>query len=176
MKRAFLLFLINLLTGITGSAQNKADNEYTGIEYLQLKSELCRGWNTWNTNSVLSHVLLPEAISVDFYLKDKSTGKILTEALMGRRGKDAESILPLAHTNDGSYTELEIKWNGIGLKVQSSAVGKNICFLLTPLASNVNGEILVSPHEIWWDRDGKVGIAENQLIYNFPHLGQLAGL
>jgi len=110
MKALILLFLINLFTGITSSAQSKADNEYTGIEYLQLKSELCRGWNTWNTNSVLSHVLLPEAISVDFYLKDKSTGKILTEALMGRRGKDAESILPLAHTNDGSYTELEIKW------------------------------------------------------------------
>ena len=157
-----------LVVCLNGLAQQPVNAEYTGIEYIQLKAELNKGWNTWNTNSVLSHVLLPEAISVDFYLKDKSTGKILTEALMGRRGKDAESILPLAHTNDGSYTELEIKWNGIGLKVQSSAVGKNICFLLTPLASNVNGEILVSPHEIWWDRDGKVGIAENQLIYNLP--------
>ena len=157
-----------LVVCLNGLAQQPVNAEYTGIEYIQLKAELNKGWNTWNTNSVLSHVLLPEAISVDFYLKDKSTGKILTEALMGRRGKDAESILPLAHTNDGSYTELEIKWNGIGLKVQSSAVGKNICFLLTPLASNVNGEILVSPHEIWWDRDGKVSIAENQLIYNLP--------
>jgi len=160
--------LLALVVCLNGLAQQPVNAEYTGIEYIQLKAELNKGWNTWNTNSVLSHVLLPEAISVDFYLKDKSTGKILTEALMGRRGKDAESILPLAHTNDGSYTELEIKWNGIGLKVQSSAVGKNICFLLTPLASNVNGEILVSPHEIWWDRDGKVGIAENQLIYNLP--------
>jgi len=160
--------LLALVVCLNGLAQQPVNAEYTGIEYIQLKAELNKGWNTWNTNSVLSHVLLPEAISVDFYLKDKSTGKILTEALMGRRGKDAESILPLAHTNDGSYTELEIKWNGIGLKVQSSAVGKNICFLLTPLASNVNGEILVSPHEIWWDRDGKVSIAENQLIYNLP--------
>jgi len=109
MKALILLFLFNLLTGLTSSAQNKADNDYTGIEYLKLKSELNRGWNTWNTKSVLSHVLLPEAISVDLYLKDKSTGKILREALMGRRGKEAESILPLAHTNDGSYTELEIK-------------------------------------------------------------------
>jgi len=160
--------LLALVVCLNGLAQQPVNAEYTGIEYIQLKAELNKGWNTWNTNSVLSHVLLPEAISVDFYLKDKSTGKILTEALMGRRGKDAESILPLAHTNDGSYTELEIKWNGIELKVQSSAVGKNICFLLTPIASNANGEILVSPHKNWWDRDGKVSIEDNQLIYDLP--------
>jgi len=168
MKVIIIVVLLSILSNLTSSAQNKAANDYTCIEYIQLKSELCRGWNTWNTNSVLSHVLLPEAISIDFYLKDKSTGKVLKDALMGKRGNEAETILPLSHTNDGSYTELEIKWNGIELKVQSSAVGKNIYFLLTPIASNVNGEILVSPHEIWWERDGKVSIAENQLIYDLP--------
>ena len=66
MKALILLFLINLHTGITSSAQYKSVNEYTGIEYLQLKSELCRGWDIRNTNNVLSHVLLPEAISVDY--------------------------------------------------------------------------------------------------------------
>jgi putative isomerase len=168
MQAIILIVLLSFFIGLTSSAQNKVADDYTGTEYLQLKSELCRGWNTWNTNSVLSHVLLPEAISIDFYLKDKSTGKILREALMGRRGKEAESILPLAHTNDGSYTELEIKWNGIELKIQSSAVGKNICFLFTPLSENVNGEILVSPHEIWWDRDGKADIGDGQLTFELP--------
>lgn len=160
--------LLCFLTGLISSAQNKAANDYTGIEYLQLKSELCRGWNTWNTNSVLSHVLLPEAISVDFYLKDKSTGKVLKEALMGKRGKESENIWPLAHTNNGSYTELDIKWNGIEMKVQSSALGKNICFLLTPVASNVKGEILVCPRKIWWDREGKAGIGKGQLKFELP--------
>ena len=168
MKSITLILLFSFCTGLTSSAQINKDTDYTGIEYLQLKSQLCRGWNTWNTNSVLSHVLLPEAISVDFYLKDKSTGKILKDALMGRRGGDSESILPVAHSNDGSYTELTISWKGIKMKIQSCAHGKDICFLLTPLENNLNGELLISPNKMWWDREGKMSLGKNQLIYDLP--------
>jgi hypothetical protein len=168
MKAIILIVLFSFCTGLTSSAQIKEVTDYKGIEYLQLKSELCRGWNTWNTNSVLSHVLLPEAISVDFYLKDKITGKTLKDALMGRRGGDSEFILPVAHSNDGSYTELTISWKGIKMKIQSCAHGKDICFLLTPLENNLNGELLISPNEMWWDRDGKVSLGKNQLIYDLP--------
>ncbi len=160
--------LFALIACLNSLAQQPGNMEYTGIEYIQLKAELNNGWNTWNTKSVLSHVLLPEAIAVDFYLKDKNTGKILKEALMGRRGEEAETIWPLAHTNDGSYTELDIKWSGIEMKFQSCAQGKNICFQLTPLADNVNGEILLSPQEIWWDRDGKTNVGDDHLIFDLP--------
>lgn len=163
--RIFLLFLFGYLNSWGQQTRNL---EYTGVEYLQLKSELCREWNTWNTKSILSYVLLPEAISVDFYLKDNPSGEILYEALMGRRGAEAETILPLAHTNDGSYTELDISWRGIEMKFQSYARGKNISFLLTPLSHNREGEIMVSPGEIWWDRDGNTGIGESELIFNLP--------
>ena len=161
-----ILFIIFICTDI--HAQQSVDNEYTGVEYIKLKSELARGWNTWNTKSVLSHVLMPEAISVDFLLRDRSSGDILKEALMGRRGKDAESILPLAHTYDGSYTELVIDWKDIELRIQSCADNKDISFLITPLGENSEGEVLISPQEIWWDRDGKVEVAENHLTYDLP--------
>jgi hypothetical protein len=88
MKLNFCLLPLFLLICLNCFSQKEADYEYTGIEYTQLKSELIRGWNTWNTKSVLSHVLLPEAISVDFYLKDKVSGKILKEALKGRSGRN----------------------------------------------------------------------------------------
>jgi len=51
-----------------------------------------------------------------------NNGKELIEALMGKRGKEAESVLPLAHSCDGDYTELMITWNGIKICVQSSRV------------------------------------------------------
>lgn len=149
-------------------AQQPAQVDYTGIEYLQLKSELNKGWNTWNTNSVLSHVLLPEAISVDFYLKDNQTSNILKGALMGRRGDEAETIFPIAHSYDGSYTELDILWSRINLKIQSAADGKDVCFLITPLSNNLNGELLIEPRELWWDRDGEASIADNQLVFDIP--------
>ena len=168
MKSNLHLSLLFLLICLNCFSQKEADYEYTGIEYTQLKSELIRGWNTWNTKSVLSHVLLPEAISVDFYLKDKVSGKILKEALMGKRGETAEMILPRAHSYDGSYTDLSISWNKIKIRVQSCSDNKDISFLITPEGENADGEILVSPKEIWWDRDGKVEVVEGELIFKLP--------
>ena len=168
MKLNFCLLPLFLLICLNCFSQKEADYEYTGIEYTQLKSELIRGWNTWNTKSVLSHVLLPEAISVDFYLKDKVSGKILKEALMGKRGEAAEIILPRAHSYNGSYTDLSISWNNIKIRVQSCSDNKDISFLISPEGENADGEILVSPKEIWWDRDGKVEVVEGELIFKLP--------
>ena len=63
MKVNYLLVLL-LLIFLDSDGQKNINSDYTGIEYTQLKSELDRGWNTRNTNSVLSHVLLPEAIAI----------------------------------------------------------------------------------------------------------------
>ena len=161
------LLLLLLFNFFYSNGQKKIHSEYMGTEYIELKSELARGWNTWNTNSLLSHVLLPEAVAMDFYLKDKD-GKILKDALVGKKGKDAATILPLAHTYDGSYTELVIEWNGIKMRIQSCASGRDITFLLTPLGPNDNGELLVNPDKIWWKRDGKIRVENNQIIFELP--------
>lgn len=168
MKSNIQLILLLFLINFSSYSQVKIDSDYTGIEYAQLKSELAKGWNTWNTNSVLSHVLLPEAISVDFYLNDKSKGKVLKEALIGRRGIESEIVLPMGHSYDGSYTELIVTWNDIKLKIQSTAHNKDICFLLTPQDKNEQGEVLIRPQEIWWDRDGKISVAANQIEFHLP--------
>jgi hypothetical protein len=168
MKLKIQLILLFSFIGFSSYSQVKIDSEYTGIEYVQLKSDIAKGWNTWNTNSVLSHVLLPEAISVNFYLKDNSSGETLKNALIGKRGKESESVLPLAHSFDGSYTELIINWNNIKLKIQSTADNKNISFLLSPEDKNEEGQVLISPQKIWWDRDGKITIGENQILFDLP--------
>ncbi|KAA9036107.1 hypothetical protein FW778_19660 [Ginsengibacter hankyongi] len=167
MKIKIHLLLLLLLNYLDTNAQKKYNSDYTGTEYIQLKSELDRGWNTWNTNSVLSHVLLPEAIAIDFYLKDKN-GAILKEALMGKKGKEAETILPLAHSYDGSYTELIIEWKNIKLRIQSCSRGRDICFLLTPVNMNSNGEVWINPRKIWWKREGNISIDSNQIIFKLP--------
>ncbi len=33
--------------------------------YKDMQSRLARGWNTWNTRSVHSHVLLPEGLAIN---------------------------------------------------------------------------------------------------------------
>ena len=168
MKIKYHIILLLLLTWSGIHARQPVNPEYTGVEYLQLKSELCSGWNTWNTKSVLSHVLLPEAISVDFFLKDMDSGEILKEALMGKRGEGSEIVLPLEHSNDGSYTELIITWHSVKLKVQSCSDHKEVSFLVTPLDVNRKGKVLICPSEIWWDREGKIQLSENQFTFDLP--------
>lgn len=165
--RLFFFILVLLLNCSISNAQKNSNAAYTGTEYIQLKSKLTKGWNTWNTNSVLSHVLLPEAIAINFYLKDKD-GKILKDALVGKMSKDAEKVLPLAHAYDGSYTEIVIEWNGIKLRIQTCSSERDITFLLTPLSANVGDEVLVNPCKIWWKRDGKIHIDSNRIIFDLP--------
>lgn len=166
MKIHCLLF-VTLLLAAESQAQQKQFPDYTGTEYIQLKSQLCRGWNTWNTNSVLSHVLLPEAIAIDFYIKDEK-GAVLKEALMGKKGPEAELIRPVAHSNDGSYTELLITWNGIKLRVQSAASGRDISFLISPVDNNSKGEVLLNPKMIWWKRQGNIRLDKDRIVYDLP--------
>ena len=166
--KANVCTILFVLASVSCSSQKSAEADYTGIEYVQLKSELARGWNTWNTRSVLSHVLLPEGIAVDFMLKDKKTGEVLEEALIGKRGENVESIRPLAHAYDGSYTELEISWHGLDLRIQSCASKNDISFLLTPMGENGGGDVLICPGQKWWDRDGQITLSENQILFDLP--------
>ncbi|MDD4921975.1 MAG: trehalase family glycosidase [Bacteroidales bacterium] len=149
-------------------SQKIAEPAYSGIEYIQLKSELAKGWNTWNTQSVLSQVLLPEGIAVNLYLKDKTSNKVLEGALIGRRGSDAESIVPLAHSYNGNYTDLIITWSGLKIRVQSCTKNKEIHILLSPLGENPNGVVLVKPEKIWWNREGTVQVSKEQILFDLP--------
>lgn len=167
MKRISILLII-LQVSINGYSQKNNDSYYSGIEYIRIKSEIAEGWNTWNTRSITSFVLLPEAVSVDFCIKNKSNNEILSKVLIGRRGENAESVLPLGHATDGSYIDFIVSWRNIEIRFQSCKVERDIYFLISPLAGNSDGEIQIKPGEMWWDRDGKVMTGKNKLIYNLP--------
>ncbi|MDQ2863356.1 MAG: hypothetical protein M3R50_06875, partial [Bacteroidota bacterium] len=132
-------------------------------KYTNLKKELATGWNTWNTRSVLSHVLLPEGFSINLELKDKASGKFLREALIGRRGEGVETISAGLHSYDGAYTELIIEWQSIKVKIESSASGNDLVILITPLSKSNGDQLLIRP-EILWDRKGTITKNQNGFI------------
>ena len=145
-----LIFLICFLYVPAGAQTNDAKTEYT-----HLKKNLAKGWNTWNTRSVLSHVLLPDCFSINLELIDGKSGKILKEALIGRRGENVEIIRPGLHSYDGSYTELIIEWRGVKLKIESSGKGRDEVILITPLNINKYNEIIIRP-EMLWNKEGTI--------------------
>lgn len=108
--------------------------------YAGITCRLAAGWNTWNTRSVLSHVLLPEGIAINIGFKHYAGGDYLKEALIGRRGEHNEKIHPGLRTYDGTYTDLRLSWKGRSWRVQTAATGDEWVMLVTPLAVAVTPE------------------------------------
>ncbi|WP_158559386.1 MGH1-like glycoside hydrolase domain-containing protein [Deminuibacter soli] len=120
-------------------------------QYQQVQTKLARGWNTWNTGSVLSQVHLPEGLAIDLLLKDTQTGEYLKTALAGSPGVK----LSLAkHSNTGDYTCLVLEWHKIRLKIQSATTGDDLVMQIEPLGPNSNGALIIEPHMLW----GKGGV------------------
>jgi putative isomerase len=130
--------------------------------------ELAKGWNTWNTNSVLSHVLLPEGLAINLQLLDGDSGDILEDALIGRSEFDSlEHVTPGPHAYDGSYTELTLEWRDIHIKVQSASVDNDLYLLVTPVNASPDDSLIVDP-QMMWGRDGEITIGQNVITAKSP--------
>jgi neutral trehalase len=127
--------------------------------YQELKVRLARGWNTWNTRSVLSHVLLPEAFALNLGIKEYTRRHHLREALIGRKGEEDERIRPGPRTYDGRYTELDLTWRGVEVKIQSATTGesdRDLVILVTPKSRHRMAPVLTVEPAILWNRPGHV--------------------
>ena len=125
-------------------------------EYQDLKRRLARGWNTWNTRSVLSHVLLPEGFALNLGLREYAGRRYLKEALIGRRDPEDEQIIPGPRSYDGRYTELMLAWRGIEMLIQSATDGDDLLLLVTPRANQLRPALLVAETGMLWNRPGRL--------------------
>jgi putative isomerase len=125
-------------------------------EYSRLQERLARGWNTWDTHSVMTEVLLPEGLAVHVGIKHQGTegsDGFLPAALIGRQGRDEERVVPGPHSYDGSYTDLKLLWRGHEIRIQSAHDGSDLVLLATPLAaaksSHLPPAIVFSANMLW---------------------------
>jgi putative isomerase len=140
------------------------------ITYESMQKELAKGWNTWNTRSVLSHVLLPEGFALNLGLRDYVRGRQLKEALIGRRNPEDEKIYAGPHTYDGRYSELTLKWLGNEIFVQSATIGEDLVLLITPLSKSsrdVRSPLLIVEGGILWNRPGYITLVGETLVGHF---------
>jgi putative isomerase len=130
--------------------------------------DLAKGWNTWDTYSVLSHVLLPQGLAIKLQLLDGQSGEILEDALIGRSAFDSmEHVTAGPHAYDGSYTELELEWHDIHVRVQSAVVDDELYLLVTPLDMAPGDSLIVKP-QMMWDREGEVSISQDVITAKTP--------
>lgn len=122
------------------------------------------GWNTWNTRSVLSHVYLPDSFAISLGIKSYHSGLCLREALIGRRAKsnksgtsgpnDVEEVRPGPHAYDGSFTSLEINWDGVDMRVETAVDGYDWFAVVTPLNQQLKTACLTIEGGVLWGRSG----------------------
>ncbi len=131
-------------------------------QYAQVQQSLARGWNTWDTHSVTTQVLLPEGLAIHVGLKHNSTewgDAFLGDALIGRLEKGAEVVTPGAHSWDGSYTDLSIAWHEHKWRIQSAHDGNDLVMLVSPLPSDTKAALpptVVFSVNYLWNRPGAV--------------------
>jgi hypothetical protein len=103
-------------------------------QYRELQKRVARGWNTWNTTSVLSHAHLPEGFAITLGLKNSGTGLPYQRDFFQANPtlKRNERIRLGPHADDGSYTELRMAWGaGNAYLVQSATAGDDLFILIT---------------------------------------------
>jgi putative isomerase len=109
--------------------------------YAQLQRRLAQGWNTWDVQSVTSHVLLPDGLAIHVGIEHNTTELVdsfLSNPLIGRLARGAEQVTPGPHAWDGSYTDLRITWRHISLRIQSARDSDGLVILATPLDAEPN--------------------------------------
>ncbi len=103
------------------------------VKYQQLSANITTGWNTWDNRSILSHVLLPAGLAFQMIIEDTLNNRQLPIAFPGNHVADTEKVRTLAHTPDGSYTDVYLQWQDFGMQVQSVTFGADeLLIKITP--------------------------------------------
>ncbi|MBN2432376.1 MAG: hypothetical protein JXQ27_12950 [Acidobacteria bacterium] len=158
-----LILLVVLLAGGVGRAE-------TPSEYTAVKERLARGWNSWDSRDVLAQVYLPAGLAVNLAFKQHAylEEKYLERVLIGRRQEGAPQVRPGLHAADGSYQELELRWEHVHVRVRIAHAGADLVVLVTPLApppAEAPAALVVQAGLLWnrpgtLCRDGDILVAE----------------
>lgn len=137
--------------------------------YRDLQENLASGWNTWDTYSCLTHVLMPQGLGIQLQFAAPDGKHFLREAYISRDYDDAgiAGIIPGAHAYDGSYTDLTIEWKGMRIRVQSAWFPAGNIIFAEPLEP-CKGNIIVNAG-MWWQRKGEVSHTSSGFLARLPN-------
>ncbi|HZZ58172.1 MAG TPA: trehalase family glycosidase [Opitutaceae bacterium] len=127
MAMNFRRFLIFACGAAWAGAAARAD---TG-DYARIQGRLARGWNTWDTRSVLTQVHLPDGAW--FAPEFRVGGERLRSAQPCDRNPEGVRVAMGMHALDGRYSELTLSWRGLTVRVETAAEGDRCVMLITPV-------------------------------------------
>jgi len=142
-------------------------------EYNDLMESRLTGWNTWNVRSMLSHVLMPHGFAISIGIKEYKEGDYLKEALIGRLGGQkyaqrmyggTEEVFPGAHSFNGDYTQITVKWKDIQIEVETASIKEEIYIKIMPTMNQKTKAAVVAEAGIFWNKPGTIYSKEGSVI------------
>ena len=127
-------------------------------EFEKMKKSCMNGWKTWNNDSVLSHVRMPEGVGFRLGIKEYKHNRLLEKALIGQKDEDG-IVTPYAHAYDNSYTDLKVEWLENTIRVTTALDGNDLVVLVKPEQQPMKCSSLIIYGETYWN---KGGIAEKK--------------
>ena len=137
----------------------------------QLRAETNRGWNTWNTMSMLSYVHLPHGFAINICLKDFSNDQVLRDFFVKGNAKNTPSITrdhalslrPEPRTYDGSYIEVNVSYGATEINIRSTVVGDDQVIVVRPLHIGLRAPAIIVEACLLWGFKGAIA-KENGLL------------
>jgi putative isomerase len=127
-----------------------SESKPSSARYQELQRRLAQGWNTWDVNSMTTHVLLPEGLAI--HVGFKHNGTEFGDGFLQGTSVGKGQVFPGPHAWDGSYTDLKVTWKGHNWRVQSARDGKDLVLLVTPVETEkfvVPPEVVFSVDFLW---------------------------
>jgi len=120
------------------------------MELAEYQKNTASGWNTWYTESVLTHVLLPWGFAVNLGFRKISSGERLSSPFIRREPEVRADV----RTFDGAYTCIKLRHGNVPLKVESAAYGGGQVIMVTPDGYYTADEQLIVETAFLWGCDG----------------------
>jgi hypothetical protein len=120
------------------------------MNFEELKKSSLSGWNTWYSESVLTHVLLPWGFAINLNFRKISNGDILRLPLIRREPEVRADVRSFG----ADYTCLHIRHGNVPLKVESAVRDGEQFIVVTPDDFYTSDEQLIVETAFLWGRDG----------------------
>ena len=131
-------------------------------EYLNLQKNLAKGWNTWDTRSLLNWVHLPSAISLNFGLKNYcGVRNHLRSVQVGHQEIELGD-----HAYDGSYSECVLKIPKTTLLIKTAIVDDELYVYVKPECEAKRKSLVVVEIGLLWNQPGTI---EHKSEYLYAH-------
>ncbi len=168
-RTLFLMLFFFIFISAQGNHEYlNSDTELESLEkkYAELQKNLLKGWNTWDNRSIMTHVLLPEALALIMGIEDGPSGTYMEHVFTGNRVPGTEKVRTHAHTPDGRFTDFSLYWKNISIRVKSAAIEDDLFIWVFPEGNN-NG-ILHLKSDILYNRKGEIKFTEYLIRAELP--------